>query len=42
METLASVFFIAIAIYAYYRLVMSNGEEEKIEKAKKSILHAII
>lgn len=42
LETLASVFFLGIAFYAFYRLVTSQGDEEKIEKAKKSIIQAII
>ncbi len=32
LETLASVFFIAIAIFAFYRLVTANGNEEAVSK----------
>jgi Type IV secretion system pilin len=42
LETLASFFFIAIAIYAFYRMVTANGEEEAISKAKNTIIYAII
>lgn len=42
LETLASVFFLGIAFYAFYRIITAQGDEEKIEKAKKSIIQAII
>jgi Type IV secretion system pilin len=42
LETIASVFFLWIAIFAFYRLVTSQGDEEKINSAKKSMIEAII
>lgn len=42
LQTLASIFFIAVAIFAFYRLVTANGEEDKIKSGKNSILYAII
>jgi hypothetical protein len=42
LETLASFFFIAIAIFAFYRMITANGEEEAISKAKNTIIYAII
>ena len=42
IETIASFFFIGIAFYSFFRLVTSNGDEEKANKAKKSIVEAII
>ena len=31
IQTLASIFFIAMAIYAFYRLVTANGNEEAVK-----------
>jgi len=42
LMTLASIFFIAIAIFAFYRLITANGNEETVKKWKMTILHAII
>ena len=42
MEVLASFFFIAIAIFAFYRMVTANWKEEEITRAKMSILYAIM
>jgi len=42
LQTLASFFFIAIAIYAFYRLVTANGNEEATNSAKKTIGLALI
>lgn len=42
MEVLASIFFIAAAIFAFYKMVSANWKEEEISKAKMSILYAII
>ncbi len=42
MEVLASMFFIAIAIFAFYRMVTANGKEEEVTRAKMSIVYAII
>lgn len=42
IETLASVFFLAMAIYTFYRLITANGAEDKIKSAKMTILYSII
>ena len=42
LQTLASFFFIAIAIYAFYRLVTANWNEEAASSAKKTIGFALI
>lgn len=42
IETGASFLFIAIAIYAFYRIISANGDEEKIKTWKMSVLYAII
>ncbi|MCP4523592.1 MAG: hypothetical protein GY828_05245 [Candidatus Gracilibacteria bacterium] len=41
LETGASIFFIAIAIFAFYKLVTSGGNEEDATSGKMSILYAI-
>jgi len=41
LETLASLFFIAIAIFAFYRLITANGKEDAISNAKNTIIYAI-
>jgi hypothetical protein len=42
IQTLASLFFMGIAFYAFYRLVTANGDDTKAEQAKKGIIEAII
>lgn len=42
IRLLASVFFIAMAIYAFYRLVTANGNEEAIKSGKMTIVYALI
>jgi hypothetical protein len=42
MEVLASMFFIAIAIFAFYRMVTANWKEEEVTRAKMSIVYAIM
>ena len=42
IRTLASIFFIAMAIYAFYRLITANGNEEAVKSGKMSILYALI
>ena len=42
VETAASFFFLAIAIYAYYKLVTSDWDEEKAKTWKKSIIYAVV
>ncbi|MCD5380805.1 pilin [Candidatus Gracilibacteria bacterium] len=42
LETAASFFFIAIAIFAFYRMVTSSGDDEKAKTGKMSIFYAII
>lgn len=40
--TLASIFFIAMAIYAFYRLVTANGNEEAVKSGKMTIVYALL
>lgn len=40
--TIVSFFFIWIAIYAFFKMVTSNGDEENVKIGKKSIIQAII
>lgn len=42
IEVLASFFFVAIAFYAFFRLVTAGGHDEKVKWAKMSIIQAII
>ena len=42
VRTLAAVFFIAMAIFAFYRLVTANGNEEAIKSGKMTILYALM
>jgi len=42
LETLAAVFFLAMAVYAFYRLITANGAEDKIKSGKMTILYSII
>jgi hypothetical protein len=42
METWAAFFFIATAIYAFFKLITSNWDEEKAKTWKMSIFYAII
>jgi len=42
LEVLAAIFFLAIAIYAFFRLVTANGDEAKTKEWKMSIIYAII
>lgn len=42
IQTLASIFFIAIAIFAFYRLVTANGNDEAIKSGKMTIFYALI
>lgn len=42
LETAASFFFIAIAIFSFYKMVTANGDEEKAKTWKMSIVYAII
>lgn len=42
LETLASAFFIAMAIFTFYRMVTANGEDDKVTKGKQSIIYALI
>lgn len=42
LETGASFFFIAIAIYAFYKLVTAGGNEDAAKEGKMSIIYAII
>ena len=42
LQTLASIFFIAMAIYAFYRLVTANGNEEAVKSGKMTVVYALI
>lgn len=42
IQTLAGIFFIAMAIFAFYRLITANGNEEAIKSGKMTILYAMI
>lgn len=42
LQTLASIFFIAMAIYAFYRLVTANGNDEAVKSWKMTIVYALI
>jgi len=42
MEVFASFIFLAIAIFAFYRMVTANWKEEEITRSKMSILYAIM
>jgi len=42
MEAFASFVFLAIAIFAFYRMVTANWKEEEITRSKMSILYAIM
>jgi len=42
LETLASFIFIAIIIFAYFKIVTAAGDEEKIKSWKMSVFYAII
>jgi len=42
LETLASIFFLWIAIYSFVRLVSAWGNEERVKSWKNSIIYALI
>lgn len=42
LETAASLFFLAIAIFTFFRMVTSSWDEEKAKKWKWSIVYAIV
>lgn len=42
LETTAAFFFIAIMIFAFYKMVTAGWEEEKAKEWKKSVIYAII
>lgn len=42
IQTLASIFFVAMAVFAFYRLVTANGNEEAIKSGKMTIFYALI
>jgi len=42
LQTLASMFFVAMAVFAFYRLVTANGNEDAIKSWKTTIVHALI
>jgi hypothetical protein len=38
----ASFIFIAVAIYAFYKIVTANGDEDAISKGKMTIFYGIL
>lgn len=42
IQTLASIFFIAVAIFAFYQLVTANGNEEAVKSGKMTIVYSLI
>lgn len=42
LETGASFLFIALAIYAFYTIILANGNEEKIKAWKMSVVYSIV
>jgi len=42
LETATSFFFLAIAIYAFFRIITADWDEEKIKTWKKSTIYAIV
>jgi len=42
LETATGFFFLAIAIYAFFRIITAGWDEEKIKTWKKSIIYAIV
>jgi hypothetical protein len=38
----ASFLFIAIAIYAFYKLVTANGDDDAVSKGKMTIVYGIL
>lgn len=42
IQTLASLFFIALAIFAFYSIITANGNEEAVKTWKMTIFYALI
>jgi hypothetical protein len=42
IQTLAGIFFIAMAIFAFYRLITANGNDEAVKSGKMTIFYALI
>lgn len=42
LELLTSVFFLAMMFFAFYRMISSNGAEDKIKTAKMTIIYAVV
>ena len=42
LQTLTSLFFIAMAFFAFYRIITANGNEESIKTGKMTIVYALI
>jgi len=38
----ASFVFIAVAIYAFYKIVTANGDDEAVSKGKMTIVYGLI
>lgn len=42
LQTLASFFFVAMGVIAFYRLISSSGEEQAATEAKTTVINAIL
>ncbi len=42
LEMAASFFFLAIMVYAYYRIITANGDDEKVKSWKMSVVYAAV
>ncbi len=42
LQTLASMFFVAMAVFAFYRLITANGNEDAIKSGRMTIAYALI
>lgn len=42
LEVFASIFFLAIAIMSFYKLITANWDEEKVKSWKMSIFYAVV
>jgi len=41
LETIASFLFLAMAIYSFFRIITSNGEEERLKSWKMTVLYSM-
>lgn len=42
LSILASFAFIAMAIYAFYKIIFAGGDEEGIKAGKRTIIYALV